>query len=309
SKYSTVSGSDVARTKVPFKNITIFGSGMMGSGIAQVSAASEYHVNLVDLNKGALDRSQKYILSSLKRIARKKTTDERMQTKYIDEVLSRINFTTESEHAVASSDMVIEAVVENIEIKQNLFKSLDPVASPQTLFVSNTSSLKIKDIFRDVSEKRKERIGGLHFFNPVPQMKLLEVIKTDTTKQEVFDTLFNYGVSVGKVCVVCKDMPGFIVNRLLVPYMLEAVKMLERGDASAKDIDIAMKYGAGYPMGPFELLDYVGLDTTYFVAKGWYEDSEIQKMELVKPPSVLKKLVEAGNLGIKSGKGFYEHRK
>ncbi|OMH79856.1 putative 3-hydroxyacyl-CoA dehydrogenase [Zancudomyces culisetae] len=308
--YSSEGGAEKKRVQSPFEKVTIFGSGLMGSGIAQVSATYNHSVKLVDLNETALEKSQKYIMSSLKRVAKKKFPESTSdQVKFCEGVISKIQFTTKAEEAASDADLVLEAIVENVEIKRKLVATVDAVAPNSVVFATNTSSLKVGDIFANISEARRPNVGGLHFFNPVPQMKLLEVVKADTTSQETFDKMFNYGLSIGKVCVSCKDTPGFIVNRLLVPYMLEAMRMVERGDATAKDIDSSMKYGAGYPMGPFELADYVGLDTSYFISNGWYTNSELKGNDLVKPPKNLKDLVDAGRFGTKSGAGFYDYTK
>lgn len=190
-----------------------------------------------------------------------------------------------------------------MKVKHSLFRQLDEISPPETIFTSNTSSLPISDIAEPCS--RKDKFGGLHFFNPVPMMKLLEVIKTKDTSAATYATLMEFGKSIGKVTVECKDTPGFIVNRLLVPYMFQAVQMLERGDASAKDIDTAMKLGAGYPMGPFELSDYVGLDTTKFIVDGWRE--KYPEDPAFKRSEILDKLVSEGKLGRKTGEGFYKY--
>jgi len=211
--------------------------------------------------------------------------------------------------AVEETDLVVEAIVENLGIKQGLFKSLDQVAPSSAIFASNTSSLQIGKIASSTSAERQAQFAGLHFFNPVPQMKLVEIIKTNQTKPGVFAALEGFVKKVGKTSVSCKDTPGFIVNRLLVPYMMEAIRMVERGDATKEDVDTAMKLGAGYPMGPFELADYVGLDTTKFITDGWYQDSELKGEKLIGPSEMLNGLVEKGMLGRKNGGGFYDYSK
>ncbi|KAG0358256.1 hypothetical protein BGZ54_010503, partial [Gamsiella multidivaricata] len=229
SSFST-SSSAYAPTNV--KNITVFGSGLMGAGIVQVAAQNAFNVTMVDLNPEALKKGQDIITSSLKRIAKKHT---------------------DSEAASKDADLIVEAIVENLKTKQQLFAMLDKVAPEHTLFCSNTSSLPIEEIAK--ATKRADRFGGLHFFNPVPQMKLVEVIRTNETSQDSFDSLMDVCTRMKKTPVSCKDTPGFIVNRLLVPYMMESLRIVERGEATPQDVDTAMKLGAGFPMGPFELAD------------------------------------------------------
>jgi len=192
-----------------------------------------------------------------------------------------------------------------MKVKHEIFKTLDKLSPANTIFASNTSSLSITEIAEVIN--RKDKFGGLHFFNPVPVMKLLEVIRSAETSNSTFEALLDYGKAIGKVTVECKDTPGFIVNRLLVPYLLEAIKMFERGDASCEDIDTAMKLGAGYKMGPFELADYVGLDTSKFILDGWYQ--KYPQNESFKSALLLDKLVAEGKFGRKSGEGFYNYKK
>lgn len=295
--------SAVGRT---IQTVTVIGGGLMGSGIAQVAAATNHRVFLLDQNQECLDKSLKIIQTSLERVVKKKFLDQREKgEKYLNEVKNRIETTTELKNAVKSTDIVIEAIVENLEIKQKLFKEIDEIAPKHTIFTSNTSSLPITEIARDV--QRQEKFGGLHFFNPVPMMKLLEVIRTKFTSDETFEMMLNFGKALGKTTVSCKDTPGFIVNRLLIPYHNESVRMIERGDAIAEDIDTAMKLGAGFPMGPIELLDYVGLDTSKFITDGlekrYPDEKAFRTSELV------EKLVSEGRYGRKSGAGFYNYSK
>jgi 3-hydroxyacyl-CoA dehydrogenase len=297
--FSTTSALNIA-----VKNVTVVGAGLMGSGIAQVSAASNLNVNLVDTNQKALEKAKKNIEQSISRVAKKKhAEDQNAQKNLIESVLSKINITTDLKAAVKDSDLIVEAIVENIEVKRKLFAEVEEAASSKALLATNTSSLRLCDIGANL--KHKERFGGLHFFNPVPMMKLLEVVRFDPTSDETFDSLTQYGKSVGKVTVACKDTPGFIVNRLLVPYSFEAFRLAERGDATMKDIDTAMKLGAGYPMGPFELADYVGLDTLKFIMDGWSKANPGEP--LFTPCKSLNKLVTEGKLGRKTGEGFFKY--
>merc|ERR1711997_402295 len=252
-----------------------------------------------DLSQEVLDKSQARINESIKRVAKKKFKDDNATgEKFIGESIANLNIATNPDAALSTADLVVEAVTENLGLKKKLFSSYDKVAPAKTIFASNTSSLAIGDIAASTPE-RLDRFGGYHFFNPVPVMKLLEVIRIRETSDETFDTLLDLGKKLGKSTVKCKDTPGFIVNRLLVPYMAEAVRMLERGDASSRDIDLAMKLGAGYPMGPFELTDYVGLDTTKFILDGWHE--KYPDEPLYNPSPLVNQLVEEGKLGVKSG--------
>jgi len=288
------------------KTVTVIGGGLMGSGIAQVAAETNHQVILVDQKQEFLDKSLNIIQTSLKRVVKKKfEKDQQAGEKYFQDVQKRIQTTTNLNDAVKATDLVIEAIIENLEIKQNLFKQIDQVAPKHTILTSNTSSLPITDIARDV--QRQDKFGGLHFFNPVPVMKLLEVIRTSSTSDETFQTLTNFGKALGKTTVSCKDTPGFIVNRLLVPYLLEAVRMIERGDATPEDIDTAMKLGAGYPMGPIELLDYVGLDTSKYIVDGWKK--RYPNDASFKTSALLDKIVGEGKFGKKTGAGFYNYKK
>jgi len=287
------------------KTVTIIGSGLMGSGIAQVSAATGHTVYLVDLNDQVLQKAKNGIQDSLNRVVKKTyANDPAAGQKFVEETLKRLNVTSDAEKAAKSSDLVIEAIVENLEKKRELFSRLDKVAPSHTIFTSNTSSLPINQICNSL---RPDRFGGLHFFNPVPVMKLVEVVRTPQTSDETFNTLLSFGKAVGKEVVACKDTPGFIVNRLLCPYMMEAVRLYERKDASIEDIDKAMKLGAGYPMGPFELADYVGLDTFKFIMDGWHKAHPQEPLFF--PSPTIDQFVKEGKLGKKSGQGFYDYTK
>nr|XP_057921200.1 hydroxyacyl-coenzyme A dehydrogenase, mitochondrial isoform X1 [Doryrhamphus excisus] len=310
------------------KHVVIIGGGQMGAGIAQVAATTGHQVTLVDTSDTILKKSVKGMEASLKRVVKKKYADKpEAGEAFIQKALQNISISTDTPSAVQSTDLVLEAIVENLQIKQDLFAGLDKVAPKHTIFASNTSSLPIMDIASATT--RLDRFGGLHFFNPVPMMKLVEVIRTSATSQETFDSLLSFGKALGKTTVSCKDTPGFIVNRLLVPYMMEAIRLHERGTGrtrlltilifksektktpfsghgSKEDIDIAMKLGAGYPMGPFELLDYVGLDTAKFIMDGWSQMDP--NNPLFGQSDLLNKLVAEGKFGKKTGEGFYKYK-
>ncbi|XP_058829567.1 hydroxyacyl-coenzyme A dehydrogenase, mitochondrial-like isoform X1 [Topomyia yanbarensis] len=293
-------------TAAKINNVVVIGGGLMGSGIAQVAAATGHNVTLVEVNDQLVDKAIGGIKKSLERVAKKQFKDDSAKgQEYIQGTLDKLKGSSKLEESVARSDLVIEAIVEKMPIKHELFGKIDAVAPAGTIFASNTSSLSIGEI--GSVTKREDRFGGLHFFNPVPMMKLLEVIRTDKTSEETYQQLMEFGKRMGKTCITCKDTPGFVVNRLLVPYMAEAIRLLERGDASARDIDIAMKLGAGYPMGPFELNDYVGLDTTNNIMQGWH--AKYPDNPLFEPSKLLEKLVAEGKLGVKSGEGFYSYKK
>lgn len=278
----------------------------MGAGIAQVAAQTGHNVTLVDLSEDVLNKSHANIQKSLSRVAKKKFADDKdAGEKFLAATMGRLSTNTSAEAAAADSDLVIEAIVENIDIKKKLFASLDKVAPQHTIFVSNTSSLPIGDIA--VATNRLDRFGGLHFFNPVPVMKLVEVVRIAETSDEVNTALHQFSEALGKKSVQAKDTPGFIVNRLLVPYIMEAIRLVERGDATARDVDTAMKLGAGVPMGPIELADYVGLDTCKFIMDGWAE--KFAGHPMFAPCDLLTKMVTEGKLGAKSGEGFYEYKK
>ncbi|GAB5585845.1 hypothetical protein Unana1_00745 [Umbelopsis nana] len=291
------------------QNVAVIGAGLMGAGIAQVAAQAQLKVTLVDTTDKALENGQNIISNSIKRVAKKlHPEDQAKQKEYIDKAVQNITTTTDAKAAAKDADLIVEAIVENIKIKQQLFKDLDEVAPEHTIFCSNTSSLSVTDIAKATSDKRKQQFAGLHFFNPVPAMKLVEIVRTEQLDDKVYDQLAQVTKKIGKSPVSCKDTPGFIVNRLLVPYMLEAFRILDRGEASPQDVDTAMKLGAGMPMGPIELADFVGLDTMKFIVDGWRETGGIEPA-LVQPVKVLDELVAEGRLGRKSGKGFYDYSK
>lgn len=302
---SSSSSASAAAKKILIKHVTVIGGGLMGAGIAQVAAATGHTVVLVDQTEDILAKSKKGIEESLKRMAKKKFTENpKAGDEFVEKTLSCLSTSTDAASVVHSTDLVVEAIVENLKLKNELFQRLDKFAAEHTIFASNTSSLQITNIANATT--RQDRFAGLHFFNPVPMMKLVEVIKTPMTSQKTFESLVDFCKTLGKHPVSCKDTPGFIVNRLLVPYLIEAVRLHERGDASKEDIDTAMKLGAGYPMGPFELLDYVGLDTTKFILDGWHEMEP--ENPLFQPSPSMNNLVAQKKLGKKTGEGFYKYK-
>ncbi|KAF7464036.1 Hypothetical predicted protein [Marmota monax] len=302
---SSSSSASASAKKIIVKHVTVIGGGLMGAGIAQVVAASGHTVVLVDQTEDILAKSKKSIEENLRKMSKKKFAENpKAGDEFVEKTLSSISTCTDAASVVHSTDLVVEAIVENLKVKNELFQRLDKFAAEHTIFASNTSSLQITSIANATT--RQDRFAGLHFFNPVPLMKLVEVIKTPMTSQKTFESLVDFSKALGKHPVSCKDTPGFIVNRLLVPYLIEAIRMHERGDASKEDIDTAMKLGAGYPMGPFELLDYVGLDTTKFILDGWHEMDA--KNPLFQPSTSLNKLVAEKKLGKKTGEGYYKYK-
>ncbi|XP_053552903.1 hydroxyacyl-coenzyme A dehydrogenase, mitochondrial [Bombina bombina] len=300
-----MSTGQAAGKRLVIKHVTVIGGGLMGSGIAQVAAATGHTVVLVDQTDDLLKKSRKGIEESLKRVTKKLFADKpEAASQFVEKTLSNLTVSTDPAAVVHSTDLVVEAIVENLNVKNELFKRLDKFAPEHTIFASNTSSLPITEIANCTT--RQDRFGGLHFFNPVPLMKLVEVIKTPMTSQATFESLVDFSKALGKNPVSCQDTPGFVVNRLLVPYLMEAVRLYEKGHASKEDIDVAMKLGAGYPMGPFELLDYVGLDTSKYIIDGWHELEP--ENPLFAPSELLNKLVEEKKLGKKTGEGFYKYR-
>ena len=279
------------------KKVGVLGCGLMGSGVAQVAAAAGYTTVVREVDDAPLAKGKAGIEKSLAKFVEKGKLTEADR----DATLGRLSFVTDME-ALKDCGIVIEAVTEDLEIKNTLWKELDALCPPATIFASNTSSLTIAAMAG--ATERPDRFVGLHFFNPVPLMKLVEVVRTITTSQETFDTTFAFATSLGKTAVAAKDSSGFIVNLLLVPYLLDAIRALENGVASIEDIDNAMKLGCGYPMGPLALLDFVGNDTTYKIAEIMFEEYREQRYA---PPPLLKRMVMAGLYGRKSGKGFYDY--
>jgi len=294
-------GRKAISTGSPIQEVVVIGGGLMGAGIAQVSAQTNHKVTLVDLNQKVLDKSEARIGASINRVAKKMfKNDPQAAEAFISDSMGKLSLTTSGESALSSADLVVEAITENLPLKQKLFNEWDSICPEKTILASNTSTLRINDIMKDV--KRADRVGGLHFFNPVPVMKLLEVVRTDTTSDQTFDAMVAWGRAIGKHTVACKDTTGFIVNRLLGPYIQEAIAMVERGDASFQDVDAAMKLGAGYPMGPFELLDYTGLDLHKFI-------NENPDHPFRRESSLINEMVAQGKLGVKTGEGFYKYNK
>ncbi|XP_052563290.1 hydroxyacyl-coenzyme A dehydrogenase, mitochondrial-like [Culex pipiens pallens] len=287
------------------RNVVVVGAGTMGSGIALVSAATGHSTSVVDLNAQVLEKARGEIEKNAARLGRKFFKDDPQAAgALVAETLGRVKYCAELEAAVREADLVIEAIVENVKIKQEFFKKIDEIAPQHTIFVSNTSSLSIVEL--GSVTKREDRFAGFHFFNPVPLMKLVEVIKTDKTSQETNATLLAFGGALGKTCISCKDTPGFIVNRLLLTIISEALGMLERGDASLKDIDTALKLGLGHPMGPFELMDMIGLDVTLNIMQ---ERQARNPSDLsLRPSPTLVKLVSENKLGVKNGEGFFNYK-
>ncbi|VDM24220.1 unnamed protein product [Toxocara canis] len=272
----------------PIKDVVVIGAGLMGSGIGQVVAQAEMNVTLVGRTEASLQKAFAGINRCVKIVARKKfSKDKQAQEAMVDDVLKHISMTTDVEKAVRKTDLVIEAVVENLPVKQKLFEEIEMASQSGTLLATNTSSLRLCDIATNL--KRSSNFGGLHFFNPVPFMKLLEVVRYSETSDDAYNSFLAFGKAIGKVTVECKDSPGFIVNRLLVSYMSEALRMVERGDASMKDIDVAMKLGAGYPMGPFELIDQIGFNTFKLILNNL--EKACPREPLFQPSELLNKLV------------------
>lgn len=276
--------------------VGVLGCGLMGSGIAQVAATAGFDVTVLEVEQKFLDKGFAGIEKSLAKFAEKGTIKETPEA-----IRSRLKGATNKQD-LADCDIIIEAIIENVDEKKKMYASLDPIVKKEAIFASNTSSISVTELLTAV--KRPERFIGLHFFNPVPLMKLVEVVKTIATAPEVYDAAYEFSKKLGKVPVRTSDKTGFIVNRLLVPYLLDAIRAYEEGVGSIGDIDNAMKLGCGYPMGPFTLLDFVGLDTTYYITHVMYD--EFKERRFASPP-LLKRLVMAGWYGRKSGKGFYDY--
>lgn len=279
------------------KRVGVLGCGLMGSGIAQVAATAGHETVVRDVAPDILNKARAGIEKSLAKFVEK----GKMTAEVRAAALGRLTWTT-TVGDLKPCDIVIEAVTEDLELKNGLWKELDGLCAAHTVFASNTSSLTIAAMA--AATARPDRFVGLHFFNPVPLMQLVEVVRTVTTSSETFDRAFAFARGLGKEPVAAKDTSGFIVNLLLVPYLLDAIRALEHGVASASDIDKAMQLGCGYPMGPLTLLDFVGLDTTYKIAEIMFAEYRETRYA---PPPLLKRMVLAGMYGRKSGKGFYDY--
>ncbi len=279
------------------KTVGVLGCGLMGSGIAQVCAQAGYRTIVREVSDALNEKGKAGIVASLDKLVQKGKLDSGTR----DQTLNRIEFTTDLKQ-LASCDLVIEAVTEDLELKNSLWKELDGLCGPQTIFASNTSSLTIAAMAAVTS--RGDRFVGLHFFNPVPVMKLVEVVRTVTTSQATFERAMAFARSLGKEPIAAKDSSGFIVNLLLVPYLLDAIRALERGVGSVEDIDKGMTLGCGHPMGPFTLLDFVGLDTTYKIAEIMFNEYREARYA---PPPLLRRMVLTGMHGRKTGRGFYDY--
>jgi 3-hydroxybutyryl-CoA dehydrogenase len=279
------------------RQVGVVGCGLMGSGIAQVAAMAGFPTVVREVSEALLHKGLASIKNSLAKFIEKRilTAEEAAQ------VQARLQPTLQIED-LADCDLVIEAIIENLDRKRELFSELDRIVKSEAVFASNTSSLSITEMM--TATKRRSRFIGMHFFNPVPLMKLVEVVKTVVTDPAVVELGFDYARRLGKTAILTSDRAGFIVNRLLVPYLLDAVRALEEGFGSIEDIDAGMKLGCNHPMGPFTLLDYVGIDTTYYIAEILFNEYREKRFA---PPPLLKRMVVAGLYGRKTGKGFYDY--
>src|ERR671912_1546278 len=281
------------------RKVGVLGCGLMGSGIAQVAASAGFETIVKEVSDDLIAKGFSGIEKSLAKFAEKGTITSDQQK----EIRGRLSGTT-SFAGLADCDIIIEAIIENLEEKRSTYRQLDELCKPETIFASNTSSLSVTEMMTATSPERQQRFVGLHFFNPVPLMKLVEVVRTILTDEAVYETAVAFGKQLGKVPVRADDRSGFIVNRLLVPYLLDSIRALEEGVGSIVDIDNGMKLGCGHPMGPLTLLDFVGLDTTYYIAEIMFDEFREQRFA---PPPLLKRMVLAGLYGRKSGRGFYDY--
>ncbi len=279
------------------RNVGVVGGGLMGSGIAQTAAQSGYDVLMAEVNQELLDRGIQRVTSAWQMLVAKGRITEEQAEEYRSHFRGTLDL-----GEFAGRDLVIEAIIENIDEKKTLFRKLDGILGSEAMIASNTSSLPIIEMASVTG--RQDRIAGLHFFNPAPVMKLVEIVRTIATTDETVSHLREFAESLGKTPIVAKDTAGFVVNFLLIPYMLAAIRMYENGLATKEDIDTGMKLGCGYPMGPFQLLDYVGLDTTLYAAEAIYKEYPDQAYS---PPTLLRRMVQAGRFGMKNGKGFFDY--
>ena len=279
------------------RKVGVIGAGLMGSGIAEVCAKAGFDVVVREVDEKALAAGRRRIEQSLSKAIERGKLD----AKTGGEIRGRLRFSSSLEE-ISSSDLVIEAIVENLEAKREVYRALDGICGPETIFCSNTSSLTIAEIA--AGTKRPDRFAGLHFFNPVPVMKLVEVVRAIETSDDTIARVTEFARALGKAPIAARDNSGFVVNRLLVPFLLDAIRAHEQGVGSLEDIDTGMKLGCAHPMGPFELLDYVGLDTVYAIAEIMFAEYREARFA---PPPLLKRMVLAGRYGRKSGRGFFEY--
>ena len=279
------------------RKVGVLGAGLMGSGIAEVCAKSGYETVVREVSEELGRKGVSRIEGSLARAVEKK----KLAPEERDAARARLSATTRLDD-LSDCDIVIEAIIENLDLKKETYRELDRLCKAETIFCSNTSSLTITEM--SAATSRADRFAGLHFFNPVPVMKLVEVVRTIATSDETVDTVFAFAQSLGKEPIRAHDNSGFVVNRLLVPDLLDAVRALEEGVGSREDIDKGMELGCGHPMGPLKLLDFVGLDTTYYISQIMFDEYREKRFA---PPPLLKRMVLAGRLGKKSGRGFYEY--
>ena len=279
------------------QKVGVLGAGLMGSGIAEIAAKSGYTTVVREVSDELVAKGRKKIEGSTAKAVEK----GKLEAAARDALVGRLSYTTKIED-LADCDIVVEAIVENLDVKRETYGALDRACKPSAIFCSNTSSLTITEMA--AATTRADRFAGLHFFNPVPVMKLVEVVRALATSEETFRAVFAFAGSLGKDPISCRDNSGFVVNRLLVPYILDAIRAYEEGVGSLDDIDKGMRLGCAHPMGPFELLDYVGLDTTYAIAEIMFAEYREKRFA---PPPLLKRMVLAGRFGRKSGRGFFEY--
>ncbi len=281
------------------KKIGVLGAGLMGAGIAQVAAANGYEVTIIEVSDELINKGLSGIEKSLGKFVEKGAINPGQK----DATMARLRGSRNLEE-VADADVIIEAIIESLQVKRDAYAKLDALCKPETIFASNTSSLSITEMMTVTGAERQRRFVGTHFFNPVPLMKLVEVVRTILTDDGVYAEAIALAESMGKTVVRAGDKTGFIVNRLLVPFMLDAIRALDEGLASIEDIDNAMKLGCNHPMGPLTLTDFVGLDTTYYIANIMFDEFKEKRFA---PPPLLKRMVQAGLYGRKSGRGFYDY--